>query len=172
MDKNTKTPNLNSGFTLVEIIVVIGILAIIASMGLYFSIDNYKGSSYRDELDLLVSSIEHSRAEAINNICYGTSCTDGESHGVHFYPKSDPNHDRFVIFQGTSFIDGDELNDVIKFDNKTVYVDVSFPVDIIFDRLSGSLISGSITSMTLKDDMGHSTAIEINSEGRIDWHMN
>lgn len=173
--KRNKSLSLRSGFTLVEILVVIGILAIIASFGLYFSMDSFQGSSYRDELDLMTSSIQHARAQSMNNVCFGSSCIDGKPHGVHFYQSGDINDDKYVIFQGTSFDVDDEINQVIKFDNKTVYVDSASPIDIVFNRLSGDLIlSGSETnkSIILKDGMGHSTTIEVNSEGRIDWWNN
>ncbi len=165
MDKYNK----NEGFTLIEILVVIGILAIIASFGLFFSMENYRGSSFRDERDLLVSTLQHSRAQAVNNVCFGSPCPDGKPHGIHFFPKGDPSDDRFVVFQGASFHDTADdalVDEVIKFDNRAVYIDTSLPVDIIFDRLSGNSDDKSII---LKDDAGHTSTVDINQAGRIDW---
>ncbi len=172
MAKDIKN-NKNDGFTLVEILVVMGILAIIASLGLFFSMENYRSSSFRNERDLLVSALEHSRAQSVNNVCFGATCPDGKSHGVHFFPKGDINANTFVIFQGDNFVSNDPFNEIINFDNKAVYVDTTSTIDIIFNRLSGDLmvLNGETEkNVVLKDDAMNISTININLEGRIDWN--
>ena len=157
----------NRGFTLIELSVTMGLLVILGSLGLFMSMDSMRSGAFRDDRDTAVSGLQRARSLAVNNMCFGATCTEGVPHGVRFYPKGDPNESKFVIFQGVDYDHRESSADeIIEYNNRTTYVDDSSIIDIVFDRLSGNAITKSVT---LKDNAGHASIIDINSEGRIDW---
>ena len=153
----------NVGFTLIEVSVVIVILIILVGLGLFLSMDSWLRGMFCNDRDMVVSALQRARSLAVNNMCFGTGCTEGKQHGVHF----DPAKREVVIFQGEAYSDADPNNEIIPFDSHTVYIVGSSTVDIVFDRISGNVATS--TNVTLKDDGGHSSVITVNSEGRIDF---
>lgn len=139
-----------------------GLLSIIGSLGLFISMEILRGGSFRNDCDMVVAALWRARSLAVNNMCLGSSCTEGQPHGAHF----DPIKKEVVIFQGGGYNASDPVNEAIPFDNKTVYVDAFSSIDIIFARVSGNTVT---TTIILKDGAGHISTIETNSEGRIDW---
>src|SRR4051812_38879538 len=72
----------NAGFSLIEILVVMGLLVLMSGFGLFVSMETYQGSNFSCDRSLFVAALQRARAQAIHNMCYGT-CTDGVAHGVH-----------------------------------------------------------------------------------------
>jgi|GEM_PF-1017554 len=174
----------NRGFTMLEVIIVMGLLVIVGSLGLFMSMETFRGNSFRNDRDATVSGLQRARSLAVSNMCFGFSpsnqsqcalpdyCCDGKSHGVHFYNKADiAKRGKFVIFQGDNFSEGAFANEFVSFNNPQVYVDIDSDVNISFARISGNLIpeTATSTSVTITDGNSHNSVIEINSEGRIDW---
>lgn len=143
------------GFTLLEILVVIGLFTLLGGAALLVSMETYHGSNFRADRDLFVAALEHARAEAMNNVCLGT-CTDGKSHGVHL------ESGQYVIFQGTLYDTNDPQNAVFKIHTTAI----QGGGDIIFSQLSGATTA---TSTMLSDGAGHTSLVTINSEGQITW---
>ncbi len=149
-------------------------LAVIAGLSMLVGMNSYRSGSFRNDRDAAVSMLQRARAQSINNVCRGSSCTDGKPHGVRFYPKGNADDDKFIIFQGVNFHDTADdalVDEPAQFSSFTVYVDSSTtdPIDIIFDRLSGNLLNAASTSLILKDEAGNTSVIDVNSEGRISW---
>src|SRR5439155_93802 len=74
---NYQFSNSENGFTLIEIMIAVGILAIIATLGLFVSFDFYKGYAFRSEKSIVVSTLQKARDESLSNI-------NQTRHGVHF----------------------------------------------------------------------------------------
>ena len=140
------------GFTLIEILVVVGIFAILATYALFLSMDFYRRYSFRSERDILVNVLQRTRTRALSNI-------NASAHGVRIEPG------QYTIFQGSYNTSPDY--EVIKPNyNVTITTPVSpSPLDIIFQPLTGDTAT---TSVTLSSDLNHST-IWINPEGRISY---
>src|SRR3989344_9280246 len=66
-----------TGFTLTEILVVVGIFALLMSFSLVVSLDIYRGDSFRAEQDFVISILQKARSQSINNI-------NETSHGIRF----------------------------------------------------------------------------------------
>jgi len=143
---------------MIEILVVMGLMTIVASVALIMNLDNYKSYLFSSDRDTIISVLQKARSQATSNVCLGT-CTDGIPHGVHFQSN------QYVIFQGLSFNAADPLNEVIKTNNASLTI--AGINDIVFGQLSGS--ASPTGSLTIQDQSGHSATININSEGRIDW---
>jgi prepilin-type N-terminal cleavage/methylation domain-containing protein len=161
-----QTRKSTQGFTMIEVMMVMGLLVIVSSLGLFMSMETLRGGSFRNDRAAAVSALQRARSLAVNNMCFGDEgdCGDeGKPHGVHF------GTDEVVIFQGDSY-DADAIaNEVIKFDSKTTKIGSGSADNIIFKRLSGDLAGGGTGSVSITDGMGHSSVVEVNSEGRIDW---
>jgi prepilin-type N-terminal cleavage/methylation domain-containing protein len=144
------------GFTLIEVLISITILTVIASLGLFISMDFYKNSSFKSENNIIVSVLQKARSRAMNNI-------DGKRHGVHF--QTSPSV-KYIIFEGSDYASRITARDQI--------IDASYGVatagssDIIFDQLSGNCLTCISTSDVIVSYGGKSYTITINNEGRID----
>lgn len=155
-----KTP----GFTLIEILVVIGLFTIVGSLALIVSMDDYRGFSTRNERDTLISILQRARSQSINNMCFGAFCTDGKSHGVHI------TSDSYTIFQGVSFAARDmDVDEVITIEDKGITL--SGFTDVVFNALSGDATTAplEVWSLALIDSSGRVSTITVNSKGRITW---
>lgn len=151
-----------SGFTLIEILVVLSIFAILGTLGLMVSMETFRGSSFRSERDLVVSVLQKARSRAQNNICLGVcSSNDGQKHGVHF------TLGQYIIFQGQSYALRDLSVDQNIPINNPVAFNPNLPADVIFNQLDGTL--SSAVSFTINDISGHTSQININTEGQITW---
>jgi len=148
-----------TGFTLIEIIVVMGLLVIVGSLGLYMSLDTFRGSSFRNDRDSIVSALRRARSQAISNICIGNNCIDGQSHGVHLETG------RYIIFQGASYNWDDPLNETIQANANNAVITSSG--DALFGQLSGRA-NPAVTISVIGSD-GRKSDITINEEGRVDW---
>jgi len=162
----------NQGFTLIEIIIVTSIIVAIGSLGLYFGFSNFYGHSFNSNRDILISVLQHARAEAIANICRGNSCEDGKPHGVAIRPNDYPNS--YVIFQTESVITPTYSGRTSEDTDQDVPIDANPNFDysglneVVFRQLSGEAISPG--SIVISDNTGtHTSTITINSEGQILW---
>lgn len=139
------------GFTLVEIAVVLGILALILVMGLPFGIDTYRNYLLTSETRNLVSILRRAQEFAFSNkneSSYGLYAADGE----------------FILFKGDSFAGRDAA-----FDEKyprEPSIAVSGFTEIVFSKLSGK---PNVTSTINLSNGLTSQTVEINEEGVIFW---
>ncbi len=139
---------------------VLGIMSIVSGFSLFANMDSYRGYAFRGTRDMLVAVLQKARSQSINNMCFGSACTDGKPHGVHFTPG------QYVIFQGASWAARDAaLDEIVKIESANVQV--SGP-DIVFAQLSGNASpAGGV--ITVVDDASHSSVISVNGEGQILW---
>jgi prepilin-type N-terminal cleavage/methylation domain-containing protein len=152
------------GFTLLEILVVMGLFLIVAGFGLFVSFDSLRGYSFREERDTIISALQKARSQSINNMCFGATCTDGKAHGVYFgIPHS------YVIFQGVTYATRDvALDEVLTARNNVVAVSGATEVD--FAPLVGTVVTTPITPMTVTvSDPTHSSVITFGTEGGMSW---
>lgn len=139
------------GFTLIEIIIAIGILTILSGLGLIFSVDFYRSYSLDSERNMVVSVLQKVRSRAQNNI-------NQSLHGVSFQSNG------YVLFQGASYALRDSDYDEIIPKNLTI--GVSGISEAIFEQLNGN--SQTIGDVSL-DNGKRTLIISINNEGKIDW---
>ena len=144
------------GFSMLEVLVVLGMFAIVAGFGLFVSMETFRGSNFHSDRDLLVALLQRARAQAVNNMCTGSACTDGVPHGVHI------ETDKYVLFQGSAYSSSDPLNSTFSA-NPSVTRPAS--QDVIFAQLTGNT---SATSIALSGG-GRSSTISISAQGQITW---
>lgn len=157
----------SAGFTLIEIVIVMALVAMVSGFGLIASMETYRGYSFRTERDTLIATLQKARSEAINNMCFGASCTGGEPHGVHI-----ASH-RYVLFQGGSYTTRNSTLDEI-IDARYFGIATATPsfTDVVFSRLAGTTTPNphGVMAISLIDTEGtDSSVVTINPEGQITW---
>jgi len=141
-----------AGFTMIEILVVMGITAILVSVGTYWGTGAYKRVALNSERDIVVSLLTKARGRSMNNI--------GQSeHGVRFVPGE------YIVLADE---DGDGDLDIVETIESSpgIIVDASdVGNEVIFDQLSGRTSSTGDIQL----DGGGTRIITINDEGAIIW---
>ncbi len=154
-----KRKSFNKGISLIEIMVVIGLFAIIASFSVFIGIDDYRRTVSKNDVEVVMRMLSKARSQAINNVCLGNPCTEGRPHGFHI------EKDSYTIFQGNTYNPSDPLNEVVGAEGGIV--NISGISDVVFSQLSGDVSSSG--SIILNDQNGRIYRIDINSEGRISF---
>jgi prepilin-type N-terminal cleavage/methylation domain-containing protein len=152
----------SNGFTLLEVLVVISILILLLSLGLFASFDAYRSSLRRSEREVLVSALQKARSQAINNICFNGICTP---HGVCY----DQSNHAYIIFPAPYSAGAPTNESIVGNPSVTVSSTPSFLCGsgsgIVFSQLSGTT-----SSYTISVTQSSSTNIvTTNAEGLIDW---
>ncbi len=148
----------NSGFTLMEVLITLGLIAIVAIVISVVDINNFRGDSFKSEVGTIGTSLQTARANSFNNI-------NQKKHGVAFNPAG---FNGYVIFEGGTYATRDTAQDVFIASSYILNFSPASPTEVVFDQLSGNAnYNGDIT---LSDPQrGVSTVININNEGKIAW---
>jgi len=148
-----------SGFTLVEILVVLALVVVVGKFALMISFDTYRDSSYHADRAYLIAALQHARALSVDNVCEGNDCESGVPHGVSI------QSDEYVIFQGVSYAARDpSLDEVIGADPTIVRTGL---IEVVFAPGSGDVSSPGY--FTLTDASGHTSTVTIGNYGQIFW---
>ncbi|MBM3261542.1 prepilin-type N-terminal cleavage/methylation domain-containing protein [Candidatus Kaiserbacteria bacterium] len=153
-----RTATQAKGFTLIEILLVVGILVLLFAIGLFMSMDVYRSYSRRSERDTVVAILQRARSRAMANInqsVWGV-CMQG---------------DGYRIFKGTTY-SADGVTETIEGNPSVIITDTSATQrfacadgGIVFAQLSGDTTDQMITVV----QAGIASTISTNVLGRIDW---
>lgn len=148
----------NKGFTLMEVLITLGLIAIVAVVVSVVDINNFRGDSFRSEVSTIGTALQTARANSFNNI-------NQKRHGVAFNPAGVSG---YVIFEGNTYATRDTTQDILIASSYIVNFSPASPTEVVFDQLKGDAnFNGDIT---LTDPQrGVSAVININNEGKIAW---
>ena len=154
-----KSPNIfnvnTRGFTLIEILVVLGILAVIAGSGLAFTLDSYRGYLFRSEYTTVTHMLAKARSRAINNF-------NESAHGLKILG------DQYVLFVGGDYATSD--SDLQEIFPRNTALSVAGEDEIVFEQLTGNANDCDSPSCTITFGYGASVKnITINAQGGIIW---
>jgi prepilin-type N-terminal cleavage/methylation domain-containing protein len=141
----------NRGFTLIEILVVMALIAIVFGFSSVVGFDSYRKNSLKAERDTLISALQKARSQAINNV-------NDIKHGFYF------DGTNYILFNGPSYASRNVAQDLIV--EKNSAITVSGTAEIIFDQLTGN---ASPTGDIILGDGVSSSSVSVNQEGRINW---
>ncbi|MBI4084991.1 MAG: hypothetical protein HY432_00585 [Candidatus Liptonbacteria bacterium] len=151
-EQNGYADSANRGFTLFEILLVIGLITAMFALGLLFNIDLYRQKILGAERDTIVSVLKKARSEAQNNV-------NQSPHGVYFGLTSN-----YVVFQGDTYASRDAAQDELF--ARSSGINVSGISELTFSQLdANSSVSGTVTVANSQQ----SADVAINYQGRIDW---
>ena len=145
-----------SGFTLIEVLITMGIIILLATLGLFVAADQYKSYALSSDRNTVVSMLQKARNRSMNNI-------NESEHG--FTIDSNSN---YVLFQTPANMgySGRNVNyDEIVPRSPAVTVTGLPSSEVIFKQLSGNT---SAMTLTLQNDTNALT-ITVNATGQIDW---
>ncbi|MBU6501142.1 MAG: prepilin-type N-terminal cleavage/methylation domain-containing protein [Patescibacteria group bacterium] len=139
------------GFTLIELVVVIALLAIIFGYVLQIGYQFYASQVLVSERDSIVNLLHRARSLALDNY-------NQANHGLYITDAS------YTVFQGNSYAarnaDFDEVF------NRAGGISLSGPSEIVFSAINGSSnVSGT---MAFYNNTG-GFSVSVNGEGRINW---
>lgn len=152
--------NSSQGFTLLEILIVMGIMTVILGWGLFLSFDFYKSYAFAAEKEAMSVILQKARNQAMSNI-------NQKPHGVHV-----ADNGKYIIFEGLVYDAHDPSNFSIDASYAVSILAPSLPFDVVFEPLSGNCISPACVNGALVIAMrsgSSSDSIIINSEGGIQY---
>jgi len=137
-------------FTLLEILIIIGIIAILISLTLPLSLDFYRSQQLETHSQGIIQTLRQAQLKAMAQEA-------DSSFGVYLTDES------YILFKGNSYFTRDPQYDEI-FDLPIV-INVGGLSEILFSKLSGSpSVTGSII---IGSGEGEQRIITINQAGRI-----
>lgn len=139
------------GFTLVELVLVIGILALLIVVSLPLAINFYKTRQFDVHENGIVQALRRAQLKAM-------SVEEDCAFGVHI------TSDQYVLFRGNSYAMRDSAFDEV-FDLPG-NLQVSGISEIVFSKLRGIPFSTGAITLTIDNQ---SEAININEMGRINY---
>lgn len=149
------------GFTLIELIIVIGIIGIITSVVSVGYLEYRKTS----QLDLTAQKIVSTLREAQSR---SVAAEDNQSYGVYFQDNAGAD-DQFFLFSGANYVSGTVI-ETYTVPSVLGLSTISFagvPVtEVVFDKLTGTTAKYGSVTVELADT-GSSKEVSISSEGRI-----
>lgn len=139
---------------MIEVVITLSIMMVLFGIGLFMTMDAFRGFNFRSERDTIVSLLEKARSRSMANI-------NETQWGVCYI---EPN---YVIFRGSTCTPVNATNEPLPA-NQKVALDSNFtsafPV-IVFDQLTGDTTGVSLT--VVQDS--RSASISTNHEGTIIW---
>jgi prepilin-type N-terminal cleavage/methylation domain-containing protein len=148
-----------AGFTLIEMLIVLALVAVLASFGLVVGVGSYQRSTFRSQQDLLVGALQKARSRALANL---GQC----NHGVRFTENS---YELFAEDDGVCDTEG-AAGEVVVLEGSVTLV---APDELLFLRLSGNTRAGggnaSITLTSSNLPESGPMRITVGENGRIGW---
>lgn len=142
--------NKTAGFTLIEILVVMGTLALLFASSHFINLDSYSRKLLEAEHASLVSVLQKARSRSMNNVF-------SASHGVHIGPAE------YIIFRKHPFDPTEKTNEEI---SRNPNIAITGLTEIPFEELSGE---PSLTGEIVLNDGIRTKKINIIMGGLIDW---
>jgi prepilin-type N-terminal cleavage/methylation domain-containing protein len=129
-------------FTLVEMLVVMGVVAMMLTLGFSNLLNSQRKSQMNSTLTTLTSDLREQRLKAMTGDTEGTGVIS--SYGIFF-----GTHE-YTIFRGGSYVPGLGSNFIVKLDPTLTFSSVTLPASIlVFADGSGEVVGYTATKNTI-----------------------
>lgn len=157
-----KYANSEKGFTIIELVIVLGITLLIFGFITVNMVSFQQKTSINTSIDKLISEIKNQQVKAMTG---AGSNGSGSSYGIYF------QSDRYVLFTGSSYSSTNSSNLTVMLDPNLSFANITFPSNsTVFLQKSGELdgfIDGNNT-IKLKENQGlNEKTITLNKYGVI-----
>ena len=149
---------MNKGFTLIEILVALALLAIVSAITMASFSNLNKTNALDSSVANIVSILDEARSKTL-------ASQNSEQYGVHL------EQNQVISFIGNSYNSGDSDNVVFTINKLVEISDISLTSggnDIIFDRLTGQVDQNGSLVVRLKSDNAVSTTVTVFGTGIIE----
>ncbi len=133
---------ITAGLTLPELVIVIAILGVMSAIGSIAG-TGFEDAGVREDAETLLSQMVRARSLALSGACSGQDCSRGSAHGIHI------EADRFVLFEGATFISRDHRTDVIQARSSTAAI--TGTGTFVFEAGTGAPRSGGAVRLHGRD---------------------
>lgn len=150
------------GFTLIEIMVVMGIFAILSGFGILNLLNLQTKSTFGTSVNNLIADIKDQQNKAIVGDTEGTGVYS--ELGIYF------ESDGYVLFRGLNYSPADPSNFAVEL-NPNITLSNNFPSsEIVFLKNSGEIsnFTGGSNTITIQADSGEEKTITINKYGVLE----
>ena len=148
---------INRGFSIIEILVVVAVAGMLASVCLY-SFSKYRNSqTLKNAEDNVASLLDNARAETF-------SSDSSSQYGVHLQSS------QAVFFIGATYNSSASTNKVVAIDPSVTITGITLTgggSDVIFNRLTGETADYGTITFTLASDSTKTKVITISQTGLI-----
>ncbi len=149
------------GFTLIELVVVMGILLMLFGFASFSLVNVQRKTSVSSTADNLVSDMATQQTKAM----LGAGSSGGDSYGIYF------QSDKYTLFKGTTYSASDPNNFTVSLDLGITFSNITFPASLlIFSSATGEIngFSAGQNTVTLHDTQGTKTeTITVNRYGVV-----
>jgi prepilin-type N-terminal cleavage/methylation domain-containing protein len=140
------------GFTTIELLLVIAIVAIFAGMSLFFSMDSLRGYQIQSQKEEVLNLLQVARQKSMSNI-------NEKAFGVRLESS------KATLFE-SPFVLNAASNYVVNLSGDVSISSAGLPYEVVFSRLSGTTNS---TSFKIQNSASTVLTISINEHGGMDW---
>lgn len=153
-----------SGFTLIESIFVISIIALLTGLVTINLFNIQDKTSLATTIDTLVSDIKQQQIKAMIGDTEGRASSD--NYGIYFQQND------YILFHGSSFSPGDPSNITINLSqDKMQFVNIYFPsATLLFFKVSGEFFgfADDLNTISIRHNLsGEQKTIKINRYGAV-----
>lgn len=154
--------NSEHGFTLIELGIVFGIIALLFGFVTFNLVNVQKVTSINSVIDTLVSDMKSQQTKAMVGV--GNS-EEGQSFGIYF------QSDRYILFTGTTYSSTNSSNFTITLGSNIEFANSTFPNNsLIFLHQSGELngFVDGMNTITIQNTQGlNKKTINVNRYGIV-----
>lgn len=154
--------NKKSAFSLIELLIVIGIISILATLLTSNLLNTFYQNNLKGDASKIAATLRAARDKSITQ-------ENSQQWGVHFV-NSSTSTDYYVLFGGPSFssstiISRVNLNPDVVFQNPPN----SSSTDIIFQKMTGLPVATSSIIISLMNNSSNAMTISIISSGEVQY---
>ena len=140
------------GFTLIEIIIVFGIIATLSGIIIISISSRHRGASLDSTLNQVIADFQSQQTKAMTG--FTQEAVDSDSYGIYFQTN------QYTLFKGASYTAGDPTNAVYANPVDLMFSDIYLPTpSVVFTRGSGEVAgySPGENSVTVRQETSAET---------------
>lgn len=150
------------GFTYIELIVVMGIVALLSTLVTVVSMSAMTRSQVHAQIDLLLSDVAYQQQLAANRVI---SSEENQHYGVYFY------EDGYILFEGEVYEPDKSTNQHVELPIGMKITSINLPQQqLAFSEKTGFVMNwqASQSGIIVTSPLGKTTALTINRYGVIE----